>query len=88
MATEPTTGNDYLNKEVIQWGCNYLSSHGYTLKNNLPENVQDTPWSYIAIFTFFKTLAVTLLCASKVDFRFSTYELFSSGLDKCYLIIN
>jgi hypothetical protein len=50
MATEPTTGNENLNKEVIQWGCNYLSSHGYTLKNNLPENVQDTPWSYVIRF--------------------------------------
>jgi len=40
MATESVTDNDNLNKEIIQWGCKYLSSHGYTLKNNLPENMQ------------------------------------------------
>ncbi|OAI48810.1 hypothetical protein AYO45_00615 [Gammaproteobacteria bacterium SCGC AG-212-F23] len=50
MATEPTTENDNLNKEIIQWGCEYLLSHGYTLKNNLPENVQNTPWSYVIRF--------------------------------------
>ncbi len=42
--------NDNLNKEIIRWGSNYLSSHGYTLKSNLPENVQDTPWSYVIRF--------------------------------------
>lgn len=41
MTTEP---------EVIQWGCNYLSSQGYTLKSNLPEHVKDTPWSYLLRF--------------------------------------
>lgn len=50
MTTEPGTENDNLNKEIIQWGCKYLSSHGYTLKNNLPENVQNTPWSYVIRF--------------------------------------
>lgn len=50
MTTEPVTGNDKLNKEIIQWGCKYLSSHGYTLKSNLPENVQNTPWSYVVRF--------------------------------------
>lgn len=38
------------NKEIIQWGCKFLSSHGYTLKSNLPENVQNTPWSYVVRF--------------------------------------
>ena len=42
--------NDNLSKEIIQWGCKYLSSHGYTLKSNLPENVQNTPWSYVVRF--------------------------------------
>ena len=51
MTTEPVTGNDNLNKEIIQWGCDYLSSHGYTLKSNLPESVQNTPWSYVVRFT-------------------------------------
>ena len=50
MTTEPVTGNDNLNKEIIQWGCKYLSSHGYTLKSNLPENVLNTPWSYVVRF--------------------------------------
>ncbi|HAT1797973.1 TPA: aminoglycoside phosphotransferase family protein [Legionella pneumophila] len=40
----------HLNKEIIQWGCQFLASHGYKLKNNLPETVQDTPWSYVARF--------------------------------------
>jgi hypothetical protein len=39
-----------LNQEIIQWACQYLSSHGYTLKNKLPENVQNTPWSYVVRF--------------------------------------
>ena len=46
MTREPDAEN-----EIIQWGFNYLSSHGYTLKNNLPENVKDTPWSYLICFT-------------------------------------
>lgn len=50
MAVEPVTGNDKLQKEIIQWGYNYLSLHGYTLKNNLPEDVQNTPWSYVVRF--------------------------------------
>jgi len=50
MTIESVTNNDNLNKEVIQWGCKYLSSHGYTLKSNLPENVQSTPWSYVIRF--------------------------------------
>lgn len=50
MTAEPVTGNDNLNKKIIHWGCQYLSSHGYTLKNNLPENVQNTPWSYVVRF--------------------------------------
>lgn len=40
--------DDKLNKEIIQWACKYLSSHGYTLKNSRPESVQETPWSYVA----------------------------------------
>ena len=51
MTTEPVTGKDNLNKEIIQWSCKYLSSHGYILKSNLPENVQNTPWSYVVRFT-------------------------------------
>lgn len=40
-----------LNKEIIQWACHFLSSHEYTLKNQQPETVQDTPWSYVARFS-------------------------------------
>ncbi len=35
--------NDNINKEIIKWGCAYLSSHNYTLKSNQPENVLNTP---------------------------------------------
>ncbi|HAU1107355.1 TPA: aminoglycoside phosphotransferase family protein [Legionella pneumophila] len=42
--------NDNLNKEIIKWGCTYLSSHNYTLKSNQPENVLNTPWSYVVRF--------------------------------------
>lgn len=50
MTTKAVTGNDGLNKEIIQWGNKYLLSHGYTLKSNLPEDVQNTPWSYVVRF--------------------------------------
>jgi len=50
MTTEPATENDNLNKRIIQWGCKCLLSRGYTLKNKLPENVQNTPWSYVVRF--------------------------------------
>lgn len=39
-----------LHKEIIQWGCKCLSSLGYILKSNLPENVSNTPWSYLVRF--------------------------------------
>lgn len=50
MTTEPVTGNDILNKEIIQWACKFLLSHGYTLKSNLPEQVQKTLWFYVVRF--------------------------------------
>jgi hypothetical protein len=50
MKTEPVLGNDNLNKEIIQWGCKQLLSLGYKIKNNLPENVLNTPWSYVIRF--------------------------------------
>lgn len=37
-------------KKIIHWGCEYLLSQGYILKNNLPEDVKITPWSYVARF--------------------------------------
>lgn len=50
MTIKFVTNNENLNEQIIQWGTNYLSSHGYTLKSQLPENVQNTPWSYIIRF--------------------------------------
>ncbi len=35
---------------VIQWGYKKLLSLGYKLKSKHPEDVQDTPWSYVARF--------------------------------------
>lgn len=43
-------GNGNLNKKIIQWASQYLSSHGYTLKSKLPENVLNTPWSDVVRF--------------------------------------
>lgn len=50
MTIKFVTNNENLNEQIIQWASNYLSSHGYTLKSHLPENVQNTPWSYIIRF--------------------------------------
>ena len=37
-------------KEIIKWSVGFLLSHGYTLKNHLPQEVQHTPWSYVVRF--------------------------------------
>ncbi len=50
MQTEPVWENDILNKAIYQWGCKCLTSLGYTLKSELPENVLNTPWSHVARF--------------------------------------
>ena len=50
MKTEPVLENEDLHKEIIQWGCKCLASFGYTLKSSLPENVLNTPWSYLVRF--------------------------------------
>lgn len=50
MTTEPVEENTNQNKVIIHWAYQYLKSHGYTLKGNLPENVQNTPWSYVVRF--------------------------------------
>ncbi|MBX9585941.1 MAG: aminoglycoside phosphotransferase family protein [Gammaproteobacteria bacterium] len=39
-----------MSQEIIQWGYECLSSLGYTLKSNMSENVQNTPWSYVVRF--------------------------------------
>jgi hypothetical protein len=54
MKNEPVSGSDNLNKEIIQWACKSLSSFGYKLKSNLPENVKNTPWSYVIRFETFE----------------------------------
>lgn len=38
------------NEAIIDWGSKTLSSQGYSLKNNLGEVIQDTPWSYVVRF--------------------------------------
>lgn len=50
MNTELISENDSLHKKIIQWGNEKLTSLGYTLKNNLPENVLNKPWSYVIRF--------------------------------------
>ncbi len=50
MITEPMLKHEDLHKEIIQWGCKCLTSLGYTLKSSLPENVLNTPWSYLIRF--------------------------------------
>lgn len=37
-------------EKAIQWASTYFSSHGYKLKNTLPEEIQVTPWSYVVRF--------------------------------------
>ena len=39
-----------MNKEMTQWACQTLLSQGYTLKSDLPEEVQCTPWSDVVRF--------------------------------------
>ena len=36
-----------LQKKVSQWGVECLVSLGYVLQNTTPENITDTPWSYL-----------------------------------------
>lgn len=50
MKNQFVSGNDNLHNEIIQWGYNCLLSLGYTLKNHMPENVLNTPWSYLVRF--------------------------------------
>lgn len=44
------TDEYFFHKKIIQWGHKCLSALGYTLKSNLPENVLNTPWSYLVRF--------------------------------------
>lgn len=50
MPIDSSTEENNLNTKMIEWAAHYLSSHGYVLKNNLPETVQETPWSYVIRF--------------------------------------
>ena len=38
-------------QKIIQWGYQYLSSHGHTLISNIPEQVINTPWSHVVRFS-------------------------------------
>ncbi len=51
ITTEHLSENDNQNQEIIQWGCDYLLSHGYTLKTKRPENIVNTPWSSVVRFS-------------------------------------
>lgn len=42
--------SDFLEEQCIRWALKYFQSQKYTLKSNLPENVQKTPWSYVVRF--------------------------------------
>ena len=50
MKTLTPPKEDNPHHETIQWGRQQLTSLGYTLKNDQPEHVLDTPWSYIVRF--------------------------------------
>lgn len=50
MVTELDQDNDNLHKAIIKWALNELLSLGYVLNNNTPEEVQQTPWSYVIRF--------------------------------------
>lgn len=50
MGTEPTSQTDNQHNDIVQWACKQLSSRGYTLKSDVPESVQNTPWSYVIRF--------------------------------------
>ncbi|MCX7120812.1 MAG: phosphotransferase [Gammaproteobacteria bacterium] len=50
MRIELATENHDSNKKIIRWGCDYLLSHHYKLISEQPEEVQNTPWSYVVRF--------------------------------------
>jgi hypothetical protein len=50
MKTVLVPEDESLKKKIVEWGCQHLTSLGYTLNNNLPETVQNTPWSYVVRF--------------------------------------
>jgi len=39
-----------MDKRILEWACQYLSSHGYKFENNMPEEVLNTPWSHVMRF--------------------------------------
>lgn len=41
---------NHSNHLAVQWGLDKILSFGYTLKNQNPEVLQDTPWSYVGRF--------------------------------------
>jgi hypothetical protein len=50
MKKETMFGNNNQNADTIQWGCTTLLSLGYSLQNNEPQVVQNTPWSCVIRF--------------------------------------
>lgn len=47
MMVNTMSSNENVNKKIIQWACDTLLLQGYALRNKIPENVQNTPWSYV-----------------------------------------
>lgn len=39
-----------LKQKIMDWGLSYLLAHDYTPQSNIPEVVQDTPWSFVLRF--------------------------------------
>ena len=46
----PMPKNNNLHQKTIDWALKSLESSGYKLKSKLPENILNTPWSYIIRF--------------------------------------
>ena len=99
MTTEPVVENNDPKKDIIQWGVEYLASNGYTLKSNLPENVQDTPWSYVVRFStsdgyiYLKrtpkliALEATIIQILHDQFKISVPEVISHNVElNCFLM--
>lgn len=51
MHPESTTEYNEIHKTIIQWGMQSLAQNGFTLTSKQPENIQETPWSYVVRFS-------------------------------------
>ena len=46
----PMPKKNNLHEKTIAWACKSLESLGYKLKSKQPENILNTPWSYVIRF--------------------------------------